>query len=419
MTGKPLTPEDADGRDYLDDFATMSSFGATANGGVDRQAGSPADLAQRAWFSEWLTDNGLRASTDSAGNLFGVLEWIPGAPVVLTGSHLDSQPLGGRYDGAYGVLAAAHAARRVDRMVRAGEIVPTVNLAVVDWFNEEGSRFEPSMMGSSVFTGKLSLERALAVCDAGGVSVAEAMTGVTGTELEFDVSSYAEIHVEQGRVLEDAGITIGLVTSTWAASKFDVVVTGEQSHTGSTAMADRRDALVGASQLVVAVRELADRHSSAPLHTSVGRFEVAPNSPVVVPREVRMNVDLRSPDPKVIAAAVAELTAAGTAIAQHSGLGVAITPTHSWDRQPYPGAGVELARTVAADLGLSHREIMTIAGHDSTNMKDVVPTVMLFVPSVAGIAHNEGEFTTDQDCLDGVSVLTEVLARLCSGASLN
>ena len=222
---------------FLDDFATLSSFGATPGGGVDRQAGSTADLAQRAWFAQWLSERGFSVRTDDIGNLFGVLEWIPGAPVVLTGSHLDSQPLGGRYDGAYGVLASAHAAHRLNQKVASGQWTPSRNLAVVDWFNEEGSRFTPSMMGSSVFTGKLTGAQALATTDAQSITVAEALAGTLGERWSAPVESYAEIHVEQGRVLEDSGITIGLVTATWAAQKFDVVVTGEQSHTGSTVMA--------------------------------------------------------------------------------------------------------------------------------------------------------------------------------------
>lgn len=399
---------------FLDDFATLSSFGATPGGGVDRQAGSTADLAQRAWFAQWLSERGFTVRTDDIGNLFGVLEWVPGAPVVLTGSHLDSQPLGGRYDGAYGVLASAHAAHRLNQKVVSDQWTPSRNLAVVDWFNEEGSRFTPSMMGSSVFTGKLSGAEALATADAQSTTVAEALAGTLGEPWSAPVESYAEIHVEQGRVLEDSGITIGLVTATWAAQKFDVVVTGEQSHTGSTVMADRRDALVGAARLVVAVRELAERFADAPLHTSVGRFDVLPNSPVVVPREVRMNVDLRSPDPAAIAAAVEQLQATSAAVSAEVGVDIDIALSHAWDQQPYQPSGVALGAAAAQRLGLSHQEMMTIAGHDSTNLKDHVPTVMLFVPSVAGVAHNEGEFTTDEDCLAGVALLSEVLSELCS-----
>lgn len=411
---------DPDGLEFLADFGTLSAFGATERGGVERQAGSSSDVLQREWLRSWLRGHGFRVALDGIGNLYGIKEWTPGAPVVLTGSHLDSQPWGGRYDGAYGVLASAHAALRLDRQVAAGGPVPQYNVAVVDWFNEEGSRFAPSMMGSSVFTGKLALERALAIRDAHGTSVATALDDGAGRGDDTlpEVRAYAEIHVEQGRVLEDEGFTIGVVTSTWAARKFDVVVQGEQSHTGSTVMADRRDALVAAARLVVAVRALADERPDAALHTSVARFDVLPNSPVVVPREVAMNVDLRSPHASAIDEAVASLHDTIAAVEEEDGVRVTLTESHAWDRQPYHPGGVALASEVIDELELPYREIMTIAGHDSTNLKDMVPTVMLFVPSADGIAHNEAEYTTPEDCVHGVAVLTAVLQRLLAGADL-
>lgn len=418
MTGEVVF--NPDGEAFLADFRAVSTIGETGRGGVDRQAATRADGELRRWLSSWLAIHGFRVEVDAIGNLFGVLEWTSGAPVVLSGSHLDSQPWGGKFDGAYGVVASAHAALRVARRVSESGESPPFNIAVVDWFNEEGSRFTPSMMGSSVFTGKLALETALATTDAGGTTVEEALDeiGSRGDGRVPAVRSYAEIHVEQGRVLEDEGTTIGLVTSTWAARKFDVVVDGEQSHTGSTTMADRRDALVGAARLVVAVRALAEAHTESPLHTSVARFEVEPNSPVVVARRVLMNVDLRAPDPAVLDAAEAELRAVIAEVEQEAHVTVSLRQTHGWDRQPYPASGITLAQDAATAAGLSSREIMTIAGHDSTNLKDVVPTVMLFIPSVEGIAHNERELSRDEDCVAGVDLLTEVLERLCWGAEI-
>ena len=230
---------------FLEDFAAMSSFGATPGGGVDRQAGTPADHATRAWFGEWLARHGFEESVDEAGNQFGTMDLVPGAPYVLIGSHLDSQPLAGRYDGAYGVLAAAHACALVAEETRAGSIAPAYNLAVVNWFNEEGSRFAPSMMGSSVFTGKLQLKDALATTDSNGTTVSQALTSghrtPDGTAPRLaGVSQYAEIHIEQGRNLEESGTQVGTVDRTWAASKYRVTVDGAQSHTGATRMADRR-----------------------------------------------------------------------------------------------------------------------------------------------------------------------------------
>ncbi|MFI2564354.1 M20 family metallo-hydrolase [Paenarthrobacter sp. NPDC018779] len=402
---------------FVQDFRTMSAFGATENGGVDRQAATIPDGEQRRWLTGLLEERGFTVKFDHAGNQWGLYEAVPGAPFVVVGSHMDSQPTAGRYDGAYGVLAAAHAAFRLVSRWESGAEAPRFNLAVVNWFNEEGSRFKPSMMGSSVYTGKLELEDALNTKDAGGVTVRDALDaiGCRGSYEGPEAAYCAEIHIEQGRSMEREGITIGLVSSNWAANKYEFVVHGEQAHTGSTVIADRKDALLGASMLVVAARELADRFPGV-LHTSVGQLNVYPNSPVVVPSRVNMLLDLRSADEAVLAEADALLHTRIAEIERLANVSVEQHHSHSWAVTPYQPEGVELAAKVAADLGLSNKEVMTLAGHDSTNMKDLVPTVMLFVPSVDGISHNEHEYTTDQDIVAGLAMLTEVVSRLCNGA---
>ena len=245
---------------------------------MERQAGSAADGKQRAWLTRILQDKGFDVSFDQVGNQFGLLELQPGAPYVLVGSHLDSQPTAGRYDGAYGVLAAAHAAFRLAAEWQADGTAPRYNLAVVNWFNEEGARFKPSMMGSSVYTGKMTPENALATTDAAGITVREALeaTAALGQGTGPAAAYAAEIHIEQGRSMERDGITIGVVDSNWAANKYQFEVHGEQGHTGSTVIADRRDALLGASMLVVAAREIADHFADGAVHTSVGQLDVYP-----------------------------------------------------------------------------------------------------------------------------------------------
>ncbi|MDR6986426.1 N-carbamoyl-L-amino-acid hydrolase [Paenarthrobacter nitroguajacolicus] len=402
---------------FVQDFRTMSAFGATENGGVDRQAATIPDGEQRRWLAGLLEEHGFTVKFDHAGNQWGLYEAVPGAPFVVVGSHMDSQPTAGRYDGAYGVLAAAHAAFRLAARWEAGATAPKFNIAVVNWFNEEGSRFKPSMMGSSVYTGKLELEDALNTKDAAGITVRDALDaiGCRGTFEGPEAAYCAEIHIEQGRSMEREGITIGLVSSNWAANKYEFVVHGEQAHTGSTVIADRKDALLGASMLVVAARELADRFPGV-LHTSVGQLNVYPNSPVVVPSRVNLLLDLRSADETILAEADALLHARITEVERLANVTVEKNHSHSWAVTPYQPEGVELAAKVAADLGLSNKEVMTLAGHDSTNMKDLVPTVMLFVPSVDGISHNEHEYTTDEDIVAGLTMLTEVVGRLCDGA---
>lgn len=401
---------------FLADFATMSGFGATERGGVDRQAATAADIEQRRWLQGLLEEHGLVVEYDRIGNQFGLLELVPGAPYVVVGSHMDSQPTAGRYDGAYGVLAAAHAVFRIADALRSSGETPALNLAVVNWFNEEGSRFVPSMMGSAVYTGLLPLQEALEVADPAGVTVREALapTGFLGDGDGPVAACCAEIHIEQGRLLEDAGTTIGLVTASWAASKYVVTVEGEQSHSGATVMADRRDALLGAAQLVVFARELADRFPGV-LHTAVGKLDVYPNSPVVVASRVRLLLDLRCADEAVLAEANELLSAEIGTIEERASVTLRMERSHEWGINPYQPEGVELARSVAAQLGYTHDEIRTVAGHDSINMKERVPTVMLFVPSVEGVSHNEGELTSDADALAGLDVLTGVVQRLAMG----
>ncbi len=410
-----ITPQRA--AEFLRDFRTMSEFGATPGGGVDRQAAGEADVAQRRWFAELLREHGLRVEYDRIGNQFGLLELVPGAPYVVVGSHMDSQPTAGKYDGAYGVLAAAHATFRLaDEWADSG-VGPPYNVAVVNWFNEEGSRFAPSMMGSSVFTGVLPLHTALAVTDRAGVSVADAMapTGFLGDGDGPTAVCCAEIHIEQGRLLEDAGSDIGLVTASWAASKYVVTVEGDQAHSGATVMEDRRDALYGAALLVVFARELTDRFPGV-LHTAVGQLDVYPNSPVVVASQVRLLLDLRCADETVLAEANRLLRDRFAEIEATAKVIIRQTISHEWGINPYQPDGVELARSSAGRLGYSHREILTVAGHDSINMKEIVPTVMLFVPSVEGVSHNEREYTLDENLVAGLDVLTDVVRRLADGA---
>ncbi|MGW6174023.1 M20 family metallo-hydrolase [Arthrobacter sp. NPDC055138] len=401
---------------FVRDFGVLSQFGATENGGVHRLAGSAADGEQRRWFTELLEAEGFRVEFDQVGNQFGLLELAAGAPYVVVGSHLDSQPTAGKYDGAYGVLAAAHAAFRLAAEWRSTGAVPQYNLAVVNWFNEEGARFKPSMMGSSVYTGKMTATAALAVQDPDGITVSEALQsiGCVGSGTGPAAAYCAEIHIEQGRSMDRDGVTIGLVDSNWAANKYEFVVHGEQSHTGSTVIADRKDALLGASMLVVAAREIADRFPGV-LHTSVGQLNVYPNSPVVVPSRVNLLLDLRSADEAVLAEADQLLHDRMLEIEQAANVRIEKGSSHCWPVMPYQPEGVDLAEKAAVDLGLSYRKVKTLAGHDSTNMKDIVPTVMLFVPSVEGISHNEHEYTRDEDIVAGLHMLTDVVRRLCHG----
>lgn len=409
--------ETQDTPSFIDDFHTMSSFGATPGGGIDRQAATDDDAAVRRWFHSWLENQGFRVEYDEIGNQYGLLEFVNDADFVLTGSHMDSQPLAGRFDGSYGVLASAHAALEIKRRVESGELIPTQNLAVVNWFNEEGSRFTPSMMGSSVYTGKMDLDIAYASTALDGTTVRSELERheFVGTFTPPQAVSYAEIHVEQGRGMDNSGATLGLVAETWGAKKFQVTVQGEQGHTGSTLLADRKDALFGASILISELRRYAEARAGHPLQASVSTMKVLPNSPVTIAREVQMNLDLRSPDWDTLNEGYAAVRSIISKAEEEAKVKIELKPTHEWKLSPYQPEGLELAHSVAAELGIKHEQVQTVAGHDSTNMKDICPTVMLFVPSVEGISHNEKEFTKDKDMEDGVRMMTAILAELCEG----
>ena len=276
------------------------------------------------------------------------------------------------------------------------------------------------MMGSSVVTGKMNLDDALNTLDESGVSVREALShiGELGTsdvvgEL-FVPAAYAEIHIEQGKILDKDNVDIGLVASTWAANKYEISVLGAQSHTGSTDMEDRHDALYGAALAVVAVRELADRYPGR-LHTSCGQLTVLPNSPVVVARECQMHSGPALPDDSILAEADAILQRQFAEIEIKANVRIEKRHTHTWTANYYQPEGLELAKRTVEDVGYSHMEIRTRAGHDSTNMKDMVPSIMLFIPSVDGISHSELEYTRDHDLGNGVTLLAELLARISAG----
>ncbi|KAB1645063.1 M20 family metallo-hydrolase [Gulosibacter chungangensis] len=400
---------------FLLDFRSMSTIGATPGGGVDRQAATVADGQTRNWFRGLVEGYGFEVHYDQVGNQFALLELVPGAPYIAVGSHMDSQPLGGRFDGAYGVLAGAHAAKALAEERSDGA---KFNLAVVNWFNEEGCRFKPSMMGSSVFTGKLPAEQVLETTDPKGVTVREALQAIgTIGDFTLDIAAYVEIHIEQGRSLDDSGVQIGVVESTWAANKYEYRVIGDQSHTGATVIADRKDALLGAAGMIVAARDVADQFTDEQemVVTSCGEISVFPNSPVVVASEVQLLIDIRSTSVERLAEADAELIRRFEAAAERADVVLERGKEHIWGANEYDAKGQALAAAAADSLGLSHSQVRTLAGHDSTNLKDMVPTIMLFVPSVDGITHNEKEFTKDEDMLAGVSLLTEVLRRVTAG----
>lgn len=403
--------------DFLSSWREVEQIGATEAGGVERQAATPQDKETRDWFRAFAAARGWETRVDGIGNLFALVELTPGAPYILSGSHLDSQPRGGRFDGAYGVIAALHAAERAQAHFAETGTTPRFNIAVVDWFNEEGGRFAPSIMGSSVYTGLKDREEMLAVTDLDGVTVREALSaiGYLGDDEPPTPAGYVEIHIEQGRILEREGIALGAVDSSWYTQKLDVEILGEQSHTGATLMEDRRDALYAASFVIIAFNEITKEYAPEALVSSVGQIVVEPNSPIVVNRRVHLVGDLRANDPQIVKDARDKLMARCQEIAEAHDLRIIATDFDIRPNLYFPEEGVELQEKVASDLGVEIRRIQTMAGHDSIAMNTMVPSVMMFIPSIDGVSHCEREFTSDEDLLVGLEALTGMLVRLAEG----
>ncbi|MDQ8706120.1 M20 family metallo-hydrolase [Streptomyces sp. LHD-70] len=402
---------------FLTDFHHVAAIGATPAGGVERQAATPEDKEMRDWFAAFAAERGWPVRVDSIGNMFALVEWHPGADYVLVGSHLDSQPRGGRFDGAYGVIAALHAADRLARRVAQGEEAPKYNLAVVDWFNEEGGRFAPSIMGSSVFAGLMDEQAMLAVTDLEGVTVAEALDaiGYRGSDPRPTPVAYAEIHIEQGRVLEREGIAIGAVDHSWYTQKLDVEVLGEQSHTGATAMADRRDALVAAARVIGLVHDVTGEFEPESIVSSVGYLTLEPNSPIVVPRRVHLVADLRASSPAIVEKARALLLERIADVAREHQLAIEVRDFDVRPVQSFPERSLQITEKAAAGLGIGVRRVNTMAGHDSVPMNRIVPALMMFIPSIDGVSHCERELTSDAQMAVGVDALTEATWELLGG----
>lgn len=394
-------------------FAESMAIGRKPNGGTDRMALTPDDCAHRTWLVEQLRAAGAEVRVDVVGNIFGLFTWDDTAPYILCGSHLDSQENGGVYDGAYGVVAALCAARAVDEAVRAGELAPAANLAVVDWTNEEGARFEPSLMGSRVFTGALAMNDVARSRDLDGVQFGDALrdSGWQGTDEPPHAAAYLELHVEQGPVLEAAGASIGAVEGNWAAVKMDVRILGEQSHTGSTPMPLRKDALYGMALLTVAARELADEHAQRgiELRTSVTKVQLFPHSPNIVTSECRLHLEIRAEDEVCAREAARRLTVRFAEIEAASGTQVNVTSTEVRPSMAFPESGVRVVEQAAQAVGLSHMRTKTVCGHDAVALAAHVPTALMFVPSVGSHAHAPNEFTEPEDLANGVRALEQAL----------
>jgi N-carbamoyl-L-amino-acid hydrolase len=395
-----------------DSLMEMAAIGATPKGGVRRIALSPEDMAGRDLFARWCMALGCSLRVDAAGNMFARRPGQdPSRPPVLIGSHLDSQPTGGKFDGALGVLAGIE----VLRVLQEAGIETEAPIEVVNWTDEEGARFGRAMIGSGLWAGQLDPAETEALRDADGVTLGAALdaAGARGAAhaAPFPADSYFEVHIEQGPILEREGKRIGVVTGAQAQLWLRAAVTGRDSHAGTTPPSARRDALVGAARMVLAVQTIM-RDAGEAGRGTVGSLVVAPGSPNVIPGEVRFTVEFRNPSEAVVAAQAERFRTEAEAIAAGEGLALALEERFRIAAQPFDPACVGLVREAAARLGLSAMEIVSGAGHDAVHVAPVVPSAMIFVPCRDGLSHNEAESIEPSEAADGAAVLLDaVLAR--------
>lgn len=393
--------------------ADMARIGGTPKGGVNRLALTPEDNRARQLLCSWAAARNYQVFVDGIGNLFVRRPGAdPNAAPVMSGSHMDTQPTGGRFDGMYGVLAAFEALEALDD---AG-IATRRPIEAVAWTNEEGSRFQPGTMGSAVFSGMKPLDGYLGVVDSAGMRFGEALQqSLAATpqaarrDFQIPVSAYVEAHIEQGPRLELAGKPIGVVTGIQGSRWFTIEVTGEEAHAGTTPLAVRKDAFRAAVAMVQALQELMQDPTDT-VRFTIGRFEVMPGSPNTVPGRVLFTIDFRHPEDEVIARLGDQVEPICRALAGPCGVTVKETSRHpsTWfDREI-----VDMVARATDALGLPKMELFSGAGHDARCLQPLCPTGMIFVPCAKGISHNEAEDASPSDLAAGARVLASVLREL-------
>lgn len=380
-----------DGDRLWNSLMEMAKIGATEKGGNCRLALTDLDREARDLFVSWCEAAGCTVKVDRMGNIFARR---PGrddslAPV-MTGSHLDTQPTGGRFDGVYGVLAGLEVVRTLNDL----EIETERPVEVAVWTNEEGSRFAPSMIASGVFAGAFDLDFGLSRADQDGKTIGEELEriGYAGPEEVGgrDIHAFFETHIEQGPILEEEDVTIGVVTDAQGQRWYELNITGQESHAGPTPMPIRRDALLGAARIVDLVNRIGLGHPPEACAT-VGMMQVHPNSRNVIPGKAFMTIDFRHPDADVLAEMDREMR---EGVAEICGLiGLEASIEQIWDSPPVPFDRdcVASVQKASDELGYSSRPIVSGAGHDACYVARVAPTSMIFIPCIDGISHNEVE----------------------------
>jgi len=393
------------GERLWDSLMEMAKIGPGVRGGNNRQTLTDDDKLGRELFIRWCEGAGCTTAVDSMGNIFARREGTdPSLPPVMVGSHLDTQPTGGKYDGVLGVLAGLEILRSLNDL----GIRTKHPIEVVDWTNEEGSRFAPAMISSGVFAGVYSQEEAYALKDREGKTLGDELKriGFVGDETvgTRPLKAFFELHIEQGPILEAEEYDVGVVTHGQGQRWFDIKLTGFESHAGTTPMPRRKDALVGAAKLVQAVNEIALANAPHAVGT-VGVLEPYPGSRNVIPGAVSMTVDFRHPDDDVLLGMANALRAKIAEVCAEHKLTDETEEIFYYAPVAFDENCVAAVRAAADRLGYKHRDIVSGAGHDACYIARVAPTSMVFTPCVDGISHNEDEDISVEWATAGANVL--------------
>jgi N-carbamoyl-L-amino-acid hydrolase len=391
----------------------MADIGATAAGGSNRQALTEEDGAGRALFSRWAREAGCRIRIDTIGNLFATRSGSdPDALPILIGSHLDTQPTGGRFDGVYGVLAGLEIVRTLNDL----SLTTRSPLIIASWTNEEGARFAPAMMGSGVWAGEFELASTYRTTDRSGQTVREALEAIDALgdspAEPFPLKGALELHIEQGPILEASSKTIGIVTGVQGIRWYDLTLTGSPCHAGPTPMEGRRDPVQVLPRLLPRIFSLAGEH--APWgRATVGELRAEPGSRNTVPERVRLSVDLRHPEQAVLDAMDADLRRITREMDEEE---IGLTLEQIWHSPAirFDAMVVEAIRRGAEITGLPVMEMVSGAGHDSVYVSRVAPTAMIFIPCRDGLSHNEAEYAAPEDIGAGCDVLLNAVLVLDS-----
>jgi beta-ureidopropionase / N-carbamoyl-L-amino-acid hydrolase len=392
-----------------DALMELAKIGATPKGGVKRLTLTDLDKQGRDLVVGWGRDAGLALTVDQIGNVFMRRDGVDNSlPPVVTGSHIDTQPTGGKFDGNYGVLAGLE----VIRTLNEHNIRTRAPIEVAFWTNEEGSRFVPVMMGSGVFCGAFTLESAYAARDTEGKTVGEelARIGYLGDQVpgRHPIGAYFEAHIEQGPVLEDAGKVIGVVPAVMGLSWYDCVVSGMEAHAGPTPMGLRKDALQVATGIMQEVVKIANRYPPYGRGT-VGMVQVFPNSRNVIPGEVKFSIDLRNVSDALLDTMHEEMLAFVEQTRVNSGLAISLERVSYYPPCPFHPDCVGAVRNATAQLGYSTMDVVSGAGHDAIYAARLAPAGMIFVPCKDGISHNEIEDAKPEHLEAGCNVLLHAM----------